>query len=73
MKVKLRLSCLVIILADDTEIVGSIQLGQMIKVAVDYGRKLASNFVLKIADCSLVSTAQSLILVENSQVHQVDG
>ena len=59
--------------ADDNEIVGNIQLGQTVKVAVDYGRELASNFVLKIQDCSLVSTSQSLILVENSQVRQDHG
>ena len=55
----------------DDEIIGGIQLGQLVKVAVDYGRDLASNFMLKIKDCSLISTASRLILVENSQIPQV--
>ena len=56
---------------DDTEIIDKIQLGQSVKVAVDYGRELASSFELKIVNCSLVSAIQSLTLVENSRVHQV--
>ena len=35
-------------LVDDTQIVNNIQLGQTVKVAIDYGRELASNYVLKI-------------------------
>ena len=55
----------------DEEIIGGIQLGELVKVAVDYGRDLASNFMLKIKDCSLISTASRLVLVENSQIPQV--
>ena len=55
---------------DDTEIVDNIQLGQTVKVAIDYGRELASSYVLKIDDCSLVSTKQSLMLIEKTQVRQ---
>ena len=57
-------------LVDDTQIVNNIQLGQTVKVAIDYGRELASSYVLKIDDCSLVSTKQSLMLIENTQVRQ---
>ena len=57
-------------LVDDTQIVNNIQLGQTVKVAIDYGRELASNYVLRIDDCSLVSAKQSLILIEKTQVYQ---
>ena len=60
-----------ICLVDDTEIVDNIQLGQTVKVAIDYGRELASNYVLKIDDCSLVSAKQSLMLIEKTQVRQI--
>ena len=59
------------VLVDDTEIVDNIQLGETVKVEIDYGRELASNYVLKIDDCSLVSTKQSLALIEKTQVRQL--
>ena len=62
---------LVRVLVDDTEIVDNIQLGETVKVEIDYGRELASNYVLKIDDCSLVSTKQSLALIEKTQVRQL--
>ena len=62
---------LVRVLVDDTEIVDNIQLGETVKVAIDYGRELASNYVLKIDDCSLVSTKQSLALIEKTQIRQL--
>ena len=50
-----------------------IQLGNTVKVVIDYGRQLTSYFILKIDDCSLVSAEQSLTMVENTQIHQVDS
>ena len=41
-------------------------------MAIDYGRQLESKYSLKIDDCSLVAAKQSLIMIENTQVRQVE-
>ena len=55
----------------NAEIVDPLQIGQWVKVAINYGRELPEKYVLEIIDCSVTSSTTSLSLVQNTEIPQV--
>ena len=61
---------MLIFLVNSAEIVDPLQIGQQVKVAINYGKELSEKYVLEIVDCSVTSPTTSLSLVQNTEIPQ---
>ena len=55
----------------NVELVDPLQIGQWVKVAINYGKELPEKYVLEIIDCSVKSSTTSLSVVQNTAIPQV--
>ena len=53
------------------EQVGDIQLGHWVKVAINYGKELPTNYAMHVQDCDVVAGPKRLGLIQNEEIPQV--
>ena len=58
-------------LDDSVEELGDMQLGQWVKVAINYGKELPTNYAMHVQDCDVVAGSKRLGLIQNEEIPQV--
>ena len=58
-------------LDDSVEELGDMQLGQWVKVAINYGKELPTDYAMHVQDCNVVAGPKRLGLIENEEIPQV--